>query len=145
MKSTLRCIALARIPGLLCGSLEETGSAQLISDSGAAPVRFRADASGALSVEARAVRANAPTEVHAYLQAAAEACGFRVRASEACLWLSADMPARARVLDSCTDFCRLARQITSACAWLDRDPAARTHWAAFAKRAGAIEKGDCNT
>lgn len=138
----LRTIALARIPGLLAGGLEETGAAQLITDFEAAPVRFLSDCSGDLSVELRAVRMNAPGEVRAYLQTAAAGCGYDVRALDAYLWVSAHLPQDRRMLDTCRDFCRLMRQIVSAAGWLERDATARACWAALAGRSGAFEKGD---
>ena len=133
------------MPGLLRGALEETGVAQLITDFEAVPIRFGPDCSEGLRAEVRAIQADAPGEVQAYLQMAAAACGYSMRVLDAYFWVSAHLPGDRRGLDSFRGFCRLMRQIVSAAGWLERDTTAHTYWAALAGRSGAFEKGDHKT
>jgi hypothetical protein len=125
----LRAISRAGTPGLLAARTAETGTAQLIAESGAAPVEFEQAASGRLGVTFRAAAFPMPDECRAYVEAAARDCRWNARVEPDAIWLCAELGAGGTMADELSEFCGLARQIVEAAAWLTRDETARRVWA----------------
>ena len=136
----LLAIERARIPGLLCSRLAETGEAALLAGEKAAAVRFGEDSSR-LTASFRAA-GSLPEEALDYVKTAAGTCGMAVEAREDGIWISAAVSRNAGLKDEVGEICRLAREIIGGAIWLERDQSARTVWAGLARPAGSVRKGD---